>query len=132
MYNNRPYVSEPLIAKLGQRVALFLTYLALIGVGFVSVTAVTVAYLVPFGWALMAFSVLGIIGVVTGYYRFEWISLPFMITLCAIKAVTLWPVTIGFAVWVLIAVIAQMTYRLIYLTFIAQALRKLSDRVDDD
>lgn len=132
MYNNRPYVSEPLIAKIGQRVALFLTYLSLFGVGFVSVTAVTLTHLVPFGWALMVFAIIAILGVVTGYYRFEWISLPFMIALCAIKAVMLWPVTIGFAVWVLIAVISQMVYRLIYLTFIAQALRKLSDRVDDD
>lgn len=132
MYNNRPYVSEPLIAKLGQRISLFLTYLSLFVVGLVSVTAVTVAYLVPFGWALMAFSVLAIIGVVTGYYRFEWISLPFMITLCAIEAVTLWPVTVGFSVWLLIAAISQMIYRFIYLTFIAEALRKLSDRVNDD
>lgn len=132
MYNNRPYVSEPLIAKIGQRVALFLTYLSLFGVGFVSVTAVTSAHLVPFGWALMVFAIIAILGVITGYYRFEWISLPFMIALCAIKAVMLWPVTVGFAVWVLIAVISQMVYRLIYLTFIAQALRKLSDRVDDD
>lgn len=132
MYNNRPYVSEPLIAKLGQRIALLLTYLSLFGVGFVSVTTLTVAYLVPFGWALMAFAVIAVLGVVTGYYRFEWISLPFMITLCAIKAVTLWPVTTGFAVWLLIAVISQTIYRLIYLTFIAQALRKLSDRVDND
>ena len=132
MYNNRPYVSEPLIAKIGQRVSLLLTYLALLGVGFVAVTAVTVAYLVPFGWALMAFAVLAILGVITGYYRFEWISLPFMITICAIKAVTLWPATTGFAVWLLIAAISQMIYRLIYLTFIAKALRKLSDRVNDD
>ena len=132
MYNNRPYVSEPLIAKIGQRLALLLTYLSLFGVGFVSVTALTVAYLVPFGWALMVFTVLAIFGVITGYYRFEWVSLPFMIALCAIMAVMLWPVTIGFAVWLLIAVISQMVYRLIYLTFIAQALRKLSDRVDND
>ena len=132
MYNNRPYVSEPLIAKIGQRIALFLTYLSLFVVGFVSVTAVTVAYLVPFGWALMVFAVAALIGVLTGYYRFEWISLPFMITLCAIKAVALWPVTVGFAVWVLVAVIGQMIYRFIYLTFVADALRKLSDRVDDD
>lgn len=132
MYNNRPYVSEPLIAKLGQRIALLLTYLSLFGVGFVSVTVVIVAYLVPLGWALMVFAVLAIIGVITGYYRFEWISLPFMITLCTIMAIMLWPVTIGFAVWLLIAVISQMNYRLIYLTFIAQALRKLSDRVDND
>lgn len=132
MYNNRPYVREPLIAKLGQRIALLLTYLSLFGVGFVSVTTLTVAYLVPFGWALMAFAVIAVLGVITGYYRFEWISLPFMITLCTIMAIMLWPVTIGFAVWLLIAVISQMNYRLIYLTFIARALRKLSDRVDND
>lgn len=132
MYNNRPYVSEPLIAKIGQRVALFLSYLSLFGVGFVSVSAITSVYLVPFGWVLMAFTALAILGVITGYYRFEWISLPFMIALCAIMAVMLWPVTTGFAVWLLIAAISQMVYRLIYLTFIAQALRKLSDRVDDD
>ena len=132
MYNNRPYVSEPLIAKIGQRISLLLTYLALFGVGFVSVAAITSVYLVPFGWALMVFTVLAIFGVISGYYRFEWISLPFMIALCAIMAVMLWPVTTGFAVWLLIAVISQMIYRLIYLTFIAKALRKLSDRVNDD
>lgn len=132
MYNNRPYVSEPLIAKLGQRISLFITYVSLFVVGFVSVTAVTVAYLVPFGWALMAFAVLALIGVVTGYYRFEWISLPLMITLCAIEAVTLWPVTVGFSVWLLAAVTSQMIFRFIYLTFVADALRKLSDRVDND
>lgn len=132
MYNNRPYVSEPLIAKIGQRVSLLLTYLALFGVGFVAVTAVTVTYSVPIGWALMVFTGLAIIGVISGYYRFEWISLPFTITLCAIMAVVLSPVTVGFAVGLLVAVISLMIYRLIYLTFIARALRKLSDRVDND
>ena len=124
MFSVKPYISEPPIAKVAQRLALIATYVGMFVVGFVSVTAVTVAFLAPFGWALMAVSALAIFGVATGWYRFEWIALPFIITICLIKAVTLWPVTVGFSVWLLFAMSCHMTYRLIYLTIVAKRLRE--------
>lgn len=127
MYNNKPYIEEPPIARIAQRLALLATYAGMFIVGLVSVTAVTVAYLVPFGWAMMLFASFAFFGTVTGWYRFEWAALPFIITICLIKAVTLWPVTVGFSVWLLFSMAAHMSYRLIYLTIVAKRLRELDE-----
>lgn len=124
MQSVKPYIVEPPLAKVAQRLALIATYIGMFIVGFVSVTAVTVAFLAPFGWALMVLSTVAVFGVATGWYRFEWVALPFIITICLIKAITLLPVTVGFGASLLFAVAMHMSYRLIYLTIVAKRLRE--------
>lgn len=127
MYNVKPYITEPPVARLAQMVALIATYTGMFIVGYVSVTAVTVAYLVPFGWALMILCAVAVFGVLSGYYRFEWGALPFIVTICLVKAITLLPVTVGFGASLLFAVAMHMTYRMIYLTVIAKKLRETDE-----
>lgn len=124
MQSVKPYIAEPPIAKAAQRLALIATYLGVATVGFVSVTSVTVAYLVPFGYALMALAAIAIFGVVSSKYRYEWCVLPFIITVCLIIAITLLPVTVGFSVGLLFTVAAHLGYRFVYLTVIAKRIRE--------
>lgn len=119
------YVKEPPLAKWVQRVTFHGRYLTVIILG-----------LICFGMSTPGMSLLAVplilcgmcaeFGVLTGRYRWEWVSLPFMTMLLALAAVFIFATTVtGFVVWLLIALCLTNLDRLVYLTLLAKELRNL-------
>lgn len=119
------YVKEPPLAKWVQRVTFHGRYLTVIILG-----------LICFGMSTPGMSLLAVplilcglcaeFGVITGRYRWEWVSLPFMTMLLALAAVFIFATTVtGFVVWLLIALCLTNLDRLVYLTLLAKELRNL-------
>lgn len=65
-----PYIPEPPWAKRTQRVVLAARYAAMVGLGVA--TCLPVGVLTPIGALMILGSLFGIVGVVTGLYRWEW------------------------------------------------------------
>lgn len=119
------YVKEPPLAKWVQRVTFHGRYLTVIILG-----------LICFGMSTPGMSLLAVplilsglcaeFAVITGRYRWEWVSLPFMTTCLGLSAVFLFATTVtGFVVWLLIALCLTNLDRLVYLTLLAKELRNL-------
>lgn len=126
MHNStNAYVREPPIAKLGQRVSLALRYLSIIVLG-IFCLFYSIPFIVPIGWVLILTGTFCLLGVFTGYYRFEWVALAPMISSLFITAVVIAPVSAGIPVMLLLALAFTLIDRFIHLCIVAHILRKAS------
>lgn len=118
-----PYMTEPPWAKHGQRLALLLRYLSIILLG-IFCLFYSIQWVPLVGLVLITTGLAASIGVITGYYRFEWISIGPMTAALLVAAILVWPFSAGIVEALIFALAFTQVDRLIHLTAISVALRR--------
>lgn len=126
-----PYVKHPLIAKIAQRLSLFITYLSTGYVGIlIEAGHTTFSEVIHTGWIIVVASAMSLVGVAISQYRLEWISQLPLATGLLIAAVSIMNMSTGFAAGLLVAVSSFILYRFVVLTVIAASLRQATRHLD--
>lgn len=120
------YLREPPWARHAQR-AIFATEYVL--VSFTGLLTTLLTHTQPqmtyIGWILIVTGISGVFGVLSGFYRFEWVGLSPMVAALLCAGILVYPRSSLVVITLIFALSLSMMSRLLHLTLVASRLRKL-------
>ena len=119
-----PYIRQPRWAKLVQRFLYVVRYVLTGTAGILAVTRLDSATMDFVGWSLIVFSLVAIAGVISDHFQFELVSLWFVAG--ALFVASVWLMSVGSTTTglLVLALVPDLSARLLTLGLIARRARK--------